>query len=66
MQQETMWQIQRKYNGLLTDTEELKPYATRVNELSVDGQCLLWGERVIIPQGLHEIIRHNSNTGGQY
>lgn len=47
-----MWHIQRKYNGLLADSDDFKPYATRVNELSVDGQCLLWGSRVIIPKKL--------------
>ncbi|XP_058985915.1 uncharacterized protein K02A2.6 [Musca domestica] len=47
-----IWHIQRKYKKLLADSDDLKPYAARVNELSVDGQCLLWGCRVIIPHKL--------------
>ena len=31
-------------------TEELKPYVTRKDELSVTEGCLLWGSRIIVPK----------------
>ena len=33
-----------------TDDERLKPYQQRKNELSVLDRCVLWGDRVIVPQ----------------
>ncbi len=33
-------------------SEELRPYATRANELAVENGCLLWGSRVVIPSSL--------------
>ncbi len=32
-----------------TSTEDLKPFASRKLELSVQDDCLLWGNRVIVP-----------------
>ncbi|XP_077280521.1 uncharacterized protein LOC143907554, partial [Temnothorax americanus] len=37
---------ERKINAW---TEELKPYALRRDELSTEKECLMWGQRVIIP-----------------
>ena len=34
---------------LTTDRLDLQPYCSRCNELSLDGDVLLWGMRVIIP-----------------
>ena len=36
--------------------ESLKPYQTRRNELTVEGGCVLWGMRVIIPKKLQETM----------
>jgi hypothetical protein len=36
--------------------ESLKPYQTRSQELTVEGGCVLWGMRVIIPKKLQETI----------
>lgn len=39
--------------GWPEDTSEaLKPYRTRKDELTVEGECLLWGIRVIVPKKL--------------
>lgn len=45
-----LWHIKRKETDLPDKSDHFKPYNTRVNELSVNGQCLLWGTRVIIPE----------------
>ena len=37
-------------------SEELRPYATRANELAVENGCLLWGSRVVIPSSLRETV----------
>jgi transposase InsO family protein len=36
--------------------ESLKPYWMRKDELSVEGSCVLWGTRVIIPQSLRNTV----------
>ena len=36
--------------------ENLIPYFQRRHEISIEGDILLWGERVIVPQSLREII----------
>lgn len=36
--------------------ESLKPYFTRRNELTCENNCLLWGNRVIIPFNLRENV----------
>ena len=36
--------------------DTLKPYHTRQSELTVEGGCLLWGMRVIIPQSLQQAL----------
>lgn len=46
--------------------EDLKPYFTRREEISLEAGCLLWGSRVIIPpQGRNEVIQilHNAHPG---
>ena len=37
-----------------TVATELKPYHTRRHELTVEGQCLLWGIRVVVPRKLRQ------------
>jgi len=36
---------------------ELKPYATRHYELTVEAGCLLWGMRVVIPDSCQKDVR---------
>ena len=36
--------------------EKLKPYWIRREALSVEGGCLLWGGRVIIPENLRKTV----------
>ena len=36
--------------------EQIRPYWLRRSELSVEGECLLWGGRVIIPSVLRETV----------
>lgn len=48
------------------EDNQLQPYFTRRNELSVHAGCLLWGSRIIIPpQGREEVmnILHDSRPG---
>ena len=37
-----------------TISDSLKPFSHRKNELTIEGECLLWGTRVIIPSKLRE------------
>ena len=42
--------------------DSLKPYHSKIAELSVEG-CLLWGGRVIIPPSLQELIKKGATQG---
>lgn len=45
---------------------EGRPYETRFHEMSVQGNCLLWGNRVIVPKSLQkEVLQllHESHPG---
>ena len=42
---------------------EFKPYFTRQSELSVEGTCVLWGHRVVIPLPVHKKILQDLHTG---
>ena len=44
------------WNGNCSKDESLKPYWSRKDELSVEGGCVLWGGRVIIPQSLQKTV----------
>ena len=49
-----------------TVPEEMKPYKQRANEITIEGNCLLWGIHVIIPEKLQgDIIceLHQNHTG---
>lgn len=35
-------------------SDDLKPYLAKRNELSIEGQCLLWGMRVVIPTSIRK------------
>ncbi len=46
--------------------EELKPYGNRRTELAVEGDCLLWGTRVVIPSKLRAQVMeelHHAHAG---
>ena len=61
---ETYNKVKYGWNGAIS--EELRPFAARKNELSVENGCLLWGVRVIIPPGLRRRvldILHDSHVG---
>ena len=45
-------QYARKGWPQTSSSDEFKPYFRRKNELAVEGNCLLWGARVIIPAKL--------------
>lgn len=56
--------IKRGWN--LCNEEELKPYFLRRQELSVENECLTWGNRVIVPQSLREellLLLHDGHPG---
>ena len=49
-----------------TVCEQLKPYKQRANEITIEGNCLLWGIRVVIPDKLQgDIMRelHQNHPG---
>ena len=51
--------IKRVVEGWESDiskNEDMKPYWTRKEELTVEGGCLLWGGRVVIPESLRESV----------
>ena len=43
--------------------QSLKPFATRKNELTVEGDCVLWGMRVVIPEKLRERLLNELHKG---
>ena len=48
---------------------QLKPFATRKDELSVQNGCILWGNRVVIPKaGCEDMLRelHEAHPGEMY
>lgn len=38
------------------NSDELKPFFVRRNELYIEGGCIMWGYRMIIPQSLKQIV----------
>ena len=44
-------------------SDMFKPYWLRHTELTIEGSCLLWGARIIIPHKLHQIIQEELHTG---
>ena len=42
--------------------EELKPFWSRTLKLTTEGDCLLWGTRVIIPQKLYAAVLQELHT----
>ena len=56
--------MQYMQQGWPTQTPaEYKPYRNRCQELSIEGHCLLWGNRVVVPEKLRahitEELHHN-------
>ena len=45
------------------DALDLKPYFIRRNELSVDQHCILWANRVVIPQKLRHMLLLDLHEG---
>ena len=43
--------------------DEFKPYLNRRQELSTEGDCLMWGNRVVIPQKLRSCIVDELHRG---
>ena len=46
-----------------TISDSQKPFSHRKNELTIEGECLLWGTRVIIPSKLHETVLKELHQG---
>ena len=46
-----------------TISDLLKPFSHRKNELTIEGECLLWGTRVIIPSKLRETVLKELHQG---
>ena len=49
-----------------TVPDELRPFWTRRTELTAEGDCLMWGTRVIIPSKLQSLVMeelHQSHAG---
>ena len=42
---------------------DLRAFSSRANELSTDGDCLLWGGRVVVPLKLQERVLQELHTG---
>ncbi|XP_037932507.1 uncharacterized protein K02A2.6-like [Teleopsis dalmanni] len=51
-----LWHIQRKDTVLSYKSIQFKPFVNKIQVLSVNAQCLLWGAKVIIPAILHPRI----------
>ena len=46
-----------------TEGDELKPYAVRKDELSVEDGCVLWGTRVVVPPQLRSQVIEEIHEG---
>ena len=46
-----------------TPPDSVKPFAHRRNELTTEGDCLLWGTRVVIPSKLREAVLKDLHQG---
>ena len=42
--------------------DELKPYYTRRNELTIEANCLLWGRKVVVPEKLQSLVLEELHT----
>ena len=55
------------YNGWPDQVEEaLRPFKTRQDEIGVEGDCLMWGIRVIVPEALQTKVLfslHDTHPG---
>ena len=49
--------------GWEVDTEELRPYRRKKDELSVQDGCLLWGKRVVVPLAGRSAVLDESHPG---
>ena len=75
MQIETATRNDPVLSKVLTDTrgewprvipDELKPFSTRSQELTLEGYCIMWGIRVIIPKKFQSYVLeelHNEHIG---
>ena len=48
---------------LIHSNKDLKPYWNRRLELATEGQCLLWGTRVVIPNKLYPTVLNELHSG---
>ncbi|XP_061385257.1 uncharacterized protein K02A2.6-like [Danaus plexippus] len=51
---------------LTCSDEKLKPFFIRKNELYIEGGCLMWGYRMVIPESLRKLVLkqlHSSHMG---
>ena len=51
------WDVNGKQKG------ELAPYLERRHELSVEGNCLFWGERVVVPPVFQQQVLKELHDG---
>ena len=42
--------------------DELQPYYTRRNELTIEANCLLWGRKVVVPEKLQSLVLEELHT----
>ena len=49
--------------NLTHSNKDLKPYWDRRLELTTEGQCLLWGTRVVIPNKLYPTVLNELHSG---
>ena len=54
--QKVMKNVLEGWDKKVSEDEVMKPYWSRREELSVEGGCLLWGGRVIIPESLRKTV----------
>ena len=58
--------LSRVHKMLLKGWPELKPYQVRHNELTICDGCVMWGNRIVVPQAGHKRVMeqlHDGNPG---
>ena len=58
--------VLNRWRSQVSNDTAFHPYKQRDLELSVQGGCILWGHRVVIPPARRERTWHDANPGRNY
>lgn len=55
--------VRTGHNALPTDDERFRPYSYRFKELTCHQICLMWGNRVVVPEKLRNLVLKSCTRG---